>query len=135
VTQEEHLSPVGAVLLASRTATLDAMLSADGLAPHGRSPAWQFRPPAPSSASRRRLCIGQPKFPIGLVRSAVGFHVSPHVSPGLAPSLERAGDDGLAARANGNLLVERQAQGNGPAQRAWGMRRAGPADATQAPLK
>jgi hypothetical protein len=48
----------------------------------------------------------QPMFPIGLAGLLVGFHLSPHVSPGLAPALERAGNDGLAARANGNLLID-----------------------------
>ena len=69
--------------------------------------------------------------------SRVGSRIAPSppsLAPGPAP-LERASDDGLAARANGNLLVERQAQGKGPAPRGWGMRRAGPADAAQAPLK
>jgi hypothetical protein len=45
-------------------------------------------------------------FPVGHTGSAAGIHVSPTVPPGLAPALERAGNEGLATWANGNLLVD-----------------------------
>jgi hypothetical protein len=81
------------------------------------------------------LRIGEPKFPVGLKGSAVGFHLSPHDPPGLAPALERAGNMALPPGRTATCWWNAKRKEKGRPSGVGGMRRTGPADATQAPLK
>ena len=62
-------SPVGAVALARRAATLAPVQATDGPATHRRRPAGQFGPPASSAAARCSPSMFQGCFPVGLIGS------------------------------------------------------------------
>jgi hypothetical protein len=62
-------SPVGAVALPGRAATLAPMQATDGPATHRRRPAGQLRPPASSAAARCSPSMFQGCFPVGLIGS------------------------------------------------------------------
>ena len=74
-------SPVGAIALPGRAATLAPVQATDGPATHRRRPAGQLRPPASSAAARCSPSMFQGCFPVGLVGSARQFHSCPPLVP------------------------------------------------------